>query len=178
LDQTALQLKSGGVASAAASHSRLRHAKRILVPVDFSKSSLAALDYAILLAGQMRARLILLHIVEPSLGADFDPLSPSAYSDVPETFLREGRDRLRRLVRERVAFGVQVEVLVRMGRALAEIPDTARAVGADLLVLGAQGQGGFAGALLGSTADRVMRRATCPVLAVGGPLSAAVRAGA
>jgi nucleotide-binding universal stress UspA family protein len=59
-----------------------------------------------------------------------------------------------------------IETLVRMGRAQSEIPDTAKAIGADLIVLGTHGYSGPKHALLGGTAERVVRQAACPVLTV------------
>jgi universal stress protein A len=56
--------------------------------------------------------------------------------------------------------------LSRMGRAHSEIPDTAKALGADLIVMGTHGYTGLKHMLLGSTAERVVRQAPCPVLTV------------
>jgi nucleotide-binding universal stress UspA family protein len=61
---------------------------------------------------------------------------------------------------------VSVEILVRMGRAHSEIPDTAKAMGVDLIIISTHGYAGLKHALLGSTAEKVLRCASCPVLTV------------
>ena len=62
--------------------------------------------------------------------------------------------------------GVPVEAVVRDGQAAAEIVDQAISMNADLLVIGTHGRSGFERLLLGSVAEKVLRKARCPVLTV------------
>ena len=140
--------------------------KRILVPLDFSEGSLKALEYALSLAARFHARLILLHAVEPTV-------FPGSFQDLGATvdlanqnLLQSGRERLAELSEKRIGGRFPAELIVRVGHAHSEIPDTARAVGADLIVLGACSVPGQRQTPLGGTAERVLRHASCPVLTV------------
>lgn len=141
---------------------------RILVPVDFSQCSLRALDYAVMLADAFEATVILLHVLEPaSFGLDQLAI-PTELEEQLQFHLRTGRDRLLEINRKRMGQRPRTETLVRIGRAWSEIPDTARALAVDLIVLGAHGETSLKHSLLGSTAEGVVRHANCPVLTVTG----------
>lgn len=140
--------------------------KRILVPVDFSECSSQALEYALAFAEQFQAQLTLLHVVEPAFTPDHYPGLAAPMSEVNDNQVQIGRERLEELARKRVGHRVPVESLVRMGRAHSEIPDTAQALGADLIIMGTHGHTGLKHVLLGSTAEKVVRHAACPVLTV------------
>jgi len=140
--------------------------KRILVPIDFSECSLSALAYALGLAVKLEAKITLLHVVEPAIFADNYLITPTAVEEANQNLVAAGRERLAALQRRAAAQSVAAEPLVRMGRAQSEISDTAEATGADLIVMGTHGYGGIKQLLLGSTAERVVRHAPCPVLTV------------
>ncbi|HYG34803.1 MAG TPA: universal stress protein [Clostridia bacterium] len=140
--------------------------KRILVPTDFSECSLQALDYALGLANEFGAKITLLHIVEPAFVPDSYLGSLPTMDEVNQNVLEGGRERLEALNRKRIGHRVPAETLVRMGRAHSEIPDTAKALGIDLIVMGTHGASGLQHILLGSTAERVIRHAPCPVMTV------------
>ncbi len=139
---------------------------RILVPVDFSDCSLRALDYAIALAEPFGSRLILLHVVEPAVYPENYLVASPALDETNQNLLESARERLLELTQKRIGHRLPVETLVRMGRAHSEIPDTAQAMGADLIILGTHGYTGLKHVLLGSTAERVVRHGPCPVLTV------------
>lgn len=140
--------------------------KRILVAVDFSDPSSHALDYALALAEPFQATVILLHIVEPAVHAQNYMTLGLGLDESNQNLIEAGRERLADLYRKRISPGIPAESLVRMGRAPSEISDTAKALGADLIVLGSQGHGVWKQGTLGSTAERVVRQATCPVLVI------------
>jgi nucleotide-binding universal stress UspA family protein len=139
---------------------------RLLVPVDFSDCSLRALDYALALSEQFGSRIILLHVVEPAVYPENYLVASPALDETNQNLLESARERLSDLSRKRISHGAPAETLVRMGRAHSEIPDTAKALGADLIVLGTHGYTGLKHAFLGSTAERVVRHGPCPVLTV------------
>lgn len=137
---------------------------RILVPIDFSAPSAAALLAAKQLAGYYGAGLQLLHVVEEAIVPDFymdgrvvDPVSPA-------DLRTRARARLARLADEVGGPQVPVEAFAVEGRAWREIVDFVEEHASDLIVISGQGLGGLPGALLGSVADKVARAATCPVL--------------
>ena len=140
--------------------------ERILVPIDFSDCSNKALEYALAFAEQFEASLILLHVVEPAVYPESYMLVQPATDEMNQDLVKAGRERLAALGRKRVGSRVRTETLVRLGRAHSEIPDTAKALNADLIIIGTHGYTGIKHVLLGSTAERVVRYASCPVLTV------------
>jgi nucleotide-binding universal stress UspA family protein len=70
---------------------------------------------------------------------------------------------------------LRMEILVRIGHAHSEIPDTASALNVDLIVMGTHGYAGLKHVLLGSTTERVVRHAACPVLTVRLPATSALK---
>lgn len=142
-----------------------------VVPVDFSESSLFALDYAATLADRLGAKIILLHMVEPAVYQDNRFGVSSAAERANRKLVEAGQRRLSAVAKGKLIDGLQVELLVRIGHPHSEIPDTARALGADMIVLGTHGHTASQRFPMGSTAERVVRLASCPVLTV--PLPAA-----
>jgi len=144
------------------------------VPVDFSKNSRAALDYARELAMQHEATLILLHVVEPmiysaevgypSLGA----LPLQAGLPMQANYERAGRARLAKWSQQAARKGVKVQTALRIGPPYFEIARGAAELGVDLIVISTHGHTGLKHVFLGSTAERVVRHATCPVLTLRG----------
>lgn len=139
----------------------------ILCPVDFSPSSLVALGFALDLARQVQAAVTVLHVVDwPTEG---EPLA-HAQAAAPELLsflLADGRERLRAAVPSE-ASRLAVTQIVVAGRAKREILRHATEQDSDLILMGAQGREGLGLTLLGSTTERVVRDAACPVLTVRG----------
>jgi nucleotide-binding universal stress UspA family protein len=131
----------------------------ILCPLDFAAVDSALVEYAGALADASRARVTLVHIVdrheELAAGAD--------ESGATERLERDARARLERAAGPLRAAGVDVGCLVDVGVASREILFTARATGADLIVMGAQSRSGLELRDLGSTTHDVMCEALCAV---------------
>jgi universal stress protein A len=138
--------------------------RTILVPVDLSEPSKKALRYAFALAQQFDAKLILLYAVEPVATPDF------AYHPLmieTEKVVAAAEERLKKLCAEEVIEPSRIEkTLVRKGVAHDQITDAAKSSKADLIVIATHGHTGLKHVLLGSTAERVVRHASCPVLVV------------
>lgn len=147
--------------------------KRILFPTDLSSASEGAREYALMLAERFDAELHLLHVIHdwvervPEFGMG---LSVPAYAE-------QGPARRRTLeenaIRQLAALTPpewqekhRVTIAVKEGQPFLEIISYARAHEIDLIVLGTHGRGVVAHALLGSVAERVVRKAPCPVLTV------------
>lgn len=136
---------------------------RILVPTDFSECADAAMRYGLELARTFDATLHLLHVVEDPntwAGAGF----PLALVDVLEHFQDEAGKRLIASVPD--ADRSRVVVSCPIASPVAEIVRYANHQAIDLIVMGTHGRGFVAHALIGSVAERVVRRASCPVLTV------------
>jgi nucleotide-binding universal stress UspA family protein len=141
---------------------RIRH---ILVPTDFSDGSTRAFETALDMARDSGAELTLLHVhhVPTTVFPDaILPITPDLMRDAErsvELILDEWRGRAH-------ASGVMCDARTTIGSTHVEICETAEAIDADLIVIGTHGRGGFSHALLGSVAEKVVRKAPCPVLTV------------
>jgi nucleotide-binding universal stress UspA family protein len=134
-----------------------------LVPIDFSKPSLKALDQAVTFARQFKARLTLLHVVEPIATPDFASSFPLAI-DI-DRMLDGAKSRLKELAEApAIPPGTVKTSVVRYGRSFHEIAEVARESKTDLIIIATHGYTGLRHMLLGSTAERVVRHAPCPVL--------------
>jgi nucleotide-binding universal stress UspA family protein len=137
---------------------------RILVPTDFSDSARHALGYGLALAQEFGAELLLLHVVEALPGAYASELFPAPVAEVFEQVSGYARTELSRLTAEVTEKGVAVRERLAHGKPSAEIVRVAREEKVDMIVLGTHGKGVLDKALFGSTTDRVVRKAPCPVL--------------
>lgn len=138
--------------------------QNILVAVDFSDYSEAALQYATFLAGTFGATLTLVHSVEPYVYPE-DLSAGLTLEEIDARWMRKQKDELEafsRTIRE----GIPVTVVVTMGTAWNRIVEAAKTWNADLIVIGTHGRTGLKHVLMGSTAERVVRHAACPVLVV------------
>ena len=133
--------------------------KRILVPIDFSKISQKALEYAVPLAKQFEAKITLLHAFEP-------PPYPMVFPMCEEFPIEPLEKELNTLAKKTIEPQFLKEVIVRVGTAFEVITNLARDCEADLIVITTHGHTGLKHVFLGSTAERVVRHAPCPVLVV------------
>jgi universal stress protein A len=143
-------------------HSHRAKTTSILVPVDFSEASTKALDYALALARQTNARVTLLHVLETVAMPEFAayPVAPDSERAV------EVRRRLAKLARDHGNGSDKIEVKVLSGIPFREITRAADSLKMNLIVIATRGYTGLAHVLMGSTAERVVRYAGCPVLIV------------
>lgn len=141
------------------------HFQSILVPLDFSVPSKQALDAAAAFARRFKAKLTLLHVVAPVATPDFAASFPLVMEN--DKVMAAAKAELVRLVTAaRFPRGTVEKVLVRFGSAFHEIADAAGTLKADLIIISTHGRTGLKHALLGSTTERVVRHAPCPVLVV------------
>jgi nucleotide-binding universal stress UspA family protein len=143
--------------------------KKILVPIDFSRHSERAARLAAELAKTFDAQLTLLHVYSiPTypLPEGYVIASPETVAELMEKIsstLKEAKARM-------LAHGApRVDTLLAEGSAFAEIVRIARDKEHDLIVMGTHGRTGLKHALMGSVAEKVVRKARCPVLTVRDP---------
>lgn len=142
--------------------------KNILVPIDFSETSRKVLKYAVPLAEKFGARIILVHVVEPRIYPE-NLVIPAEIEDMNIRLMRNGREMLQRLREHVVAPEIKSDVFVVLGKPYQQIVDVAKTEKADLIVVATHGYTGLKHAFLGSTAERVVRYAQCPVLTIREP---------
>jgi universal stress protein A len=136
--------------------------RNIVVPVDFSENATEAVKSASELAVQFGARITLIHVIEP-------PPFMSGYETLPYKVSEKqleltAETELEALAVRFVDLSVETKRVLRKGKAYQEIVDAAKELKADLVVLSTHGYTGLKHSLLGSTAERVVRHARCPVL--------------
>jgi nucleotide-binding universal stress UspA family protein len=139
----------------------------ILFPTDFSDRSVAAFHVACALARDHRAALTVLHVrdLPVTAFAEFGAVPP------PETPSRA--EVMERLHEFEPPEGVNVEYFMADGRPSEEIVRTAEEHNAELIVMGTHGRTGLGRLVMGSVAEEVVRKASCPVLTLKSPLPAA-----
>ncbi|MDD5085518.1 MAG: universal stress protein [Candidatus Omnitrophica bacterium] len=142
--------------------------KTILVPVDFSWASKRALQEAVVLGKEFSSKLILLHVVKDlPITSDYVSLYASASSIFDKMKNRALLD-IKKWTALAKASGVRAEAIVRLGEPFLEIIKMAKAKRVQLIVMGTHGRTGLEHVLIGSVAERVVRKAPCPVLTVKG----------
>lgn len=146
--------------------------KKILVPIDFSPHSDAAIDAALSLAKHYDASLTLVHVFEPIALAM--PEGSGFYASAQLADAAREIDKTLNQKRDAVSAkaGKAVEALQRSGSPPREIVDFAKSHSFDLIVVGTHGRTGVAHMLIGSVAERVVRSAPCAVLTVHAPETA------
>lgn len=143
--------------------------ERILFPTDFSPCAKHALKYALDLAAERGAKLYILHVI-PRLNVPIGtggitfPVS-KLYDDME----REAKKNIHHLVPRRFLEKIKVENVIVRGTPFQEIMKASKKYDIDLITIATHGRTGISHALLGSTAEKVVRTAPCPVLCVKYP---------
>jgi nucleotide-binding universal stress UspA family protein len=139
--------------------------KRILVGCDFSPNSSLALQYGLSLAQEFQADLHLVHVMQPPHD-DYLRKPGEAKPDIHRDLAAEINSRLADIVPEEALTWCKPVTVLLAGRPHDEITKYAMVNDIDLIILGVRGYGLVESLFVGSTTDRVMRRASCPVLSV------------
>jgi nucleotide-binding universal stress UspA family protein len=140
--------------------------RTVLCPTDFSVSSEAAVSAATELARHFHASLRLVHVV-PALPSQAPDLNYTFRVPEYEAALRtDAEEKLKQLAARLCGEGLAPEFSVGHGDPGREIARMGAEFDADLIVIGTHGETGWRHALFGSVAERVVRQAACPVLAV------------
>ncbi len=138
--------------------------RRILYPTDFSENAAAAWPYALQMAEQLGAEVLLLHVAPGPYPAPETFLTAEQWREVFAAQRKEAEAQLKTLAS--TAPEVRAQILVTRGVPFLEIVRVAAERKADLIVMGTHGRTGLAHALMGSVAEKVVRMAACPVLTV------------
>jgi nucleotide-binding universal stress UspA family protein len=141
---------------------------QVLAPTDFSEYSDHALRFAAEMAGQFGAKLFLLHVVSSealeSIAKAHVP--PYPVDSVYEDLTQEIREQYVKHVPPEIRKSLEAEILVLPGVPFLEIIRVARTKGVDLIVMATHGRTGLSHALMGSVTEKVVRKASCPVVSI------------
>jgi nucleotide-binding universal stress UspA family protein len=137
--------------------------KKILVPTDFSIYSDQAMQYAAMLAMAFKARIQLIHVIEPLTYSVTDTLKVVNHFVGLKTIAKSLLENTRKKFQKK---GLRVETDLLTGVVYRQILDKARRIEADVIVMGTHGRTGAEHFLLGSVAEKVVRLAPCPVVTV------------
>lgn len=141
----------------------------ILVPIDFSDYSKNALKYAVEFAKGFSAKLYLVYVVEPMIyPADFS-MGQIAIPSTDIDLHARAEEELKNLSKS-INSSLVVETIIKTGKPFVEIIETAKEKDIDLIIIATHGHTGVEHLLFGSTAEKVVRKAPCPVLTLREPI--------
>jgi len=141
--------------------------KTVLVPTDFSEASESALRYGKAMAEAFGASLHVVHVMEDLLAhAWAAEVYVSSMPQLRDEIEKESRQRLGALLTDDERKTFRAETALLAGNPFLEIIRYAKTHGVDLIVMGTHGRGPIAHMLLGSVAEKVVRKSPCPVLTV------------
>jgi nucleotide-binding universal stress UspA family protein len=144
--------------------------KNILVPIDFSDYSKNALRYAVQFAKNFQAKMFLIYVVEPIIyPADFS-MGQVAIPSMDADLQNRAKEELKNLANNFVDTSLELETIIKTGKPFVEINETAKEIDADLIIMATHGHTGVEHLLFGSTAEKVVRKAPCPVLTLREPI--------
>ncbi|MGQ9686365.1 MAG: universal stress protein [Thiobacillaceae bacterium] len=145
----------------------MNRSKRILAATDLSAPARHAVARAYRIAGETGAALTLIHVLCQGAMEQLRRLLGASSATVEQRLMDEARERLTALAAELAPpQGSPAGITLATGRVLAAILDQADVLDADLIVLGARGEGYLSRLLIGTTAERLLRRSTRPMLVV------------
>ncbi|HEY4717080.1 MAG TPA: universal stress protein [bacterium] len=151
------------------SNNNIFSTKKILVPVDFSKHSKISMDYAIALAKISGAEILVFHVFEKPAVPQTIWMSKqviTTYKNYFKEVEKKTKDELQNFLEKFDTGNIEIKTKVKLGLPYLEIIDIANKENVDLIVIGTRGLTVFQKMLIGSTADRIVRKAKCNVLLV------------
>jgi len=144
--------------------------KKVLVPIDFSDYSKNSLRYAVNFAKQFNAEIYLIYVLEPVIYPPDFSMGQIAIPSINAEWDERAREELENLAKTEIPEGVNVKTILKNGKPFLEIIDTASEENIDLIIIATHGHSGVEHILFGSTAEKVVRKAPCPVLTLREPV--------
>lgn len=144
--------------------------KRILVPYDFSEVAEHALDFACQIAGKLDGEIIILNVIEHPTSDSFKTMGIQSEDPMEQLYIKKLYERVRERLQEVVSNARHAEdkilTKIQLGNAFNTIIDQITEEKVDLLVVGTEGTEGFNEFFVGSNAERIVRKASCPVITI------------
>jgi len=144
--------------------------KKVLVPIDFSDYSKNSLRYAVNFAKQFNAEIYLIYVLEPVIYPPDFSMGQIAIPSINAEWDERAREELENLAKTEIPDGINVKTILKNGKPFLEIIDTASEENIDLIIIATHGHSGVEHILFGSTAEKVVRKAPCPVLTLREPV--------
>jgi nucleotide-binding universal stress UspA family protein len=144
--------------------------RKVLVPIDFSDYSKSALKYAVNFAKSFNAEMILIYVVEPIIYPSDFSMGQIAIPTINMEMDKRAAEELEKLAKKEISKDLQVKTLVKTGKPFIEIIETASEEDIDIIIISTHGHSGVEHILFGSTAEKVVRKAPCPVLTLREPV--------
>jgi nucleotide-binding universal stress UspA family protein len=144
--------------------------KKVLVPIDFSDYSKSALKYAVNFAKSFNAEIILIYVVEPVIYPPDFSMGQIAMPSITTEWDDRAKDELAKLAKNEISGVNSVKTVIKTGKPFVEIIETAKEEDVDLIIIATHGHSGVEHILFGSTAEKVVRKAPCPVLTLREPI--------
>lgn len=140
--------------------------EKILFPTDFSEASERAAGYALMLARQNKARLFVVHVVDTSVEAAGFYLPHLSFEGLDNEMRAGAVELLEKFTAKNLKGYNNIEGQVLSGEPYRELLKVMKSSGIDLVVMGSSGKARMDRVMFGSTTERVMRKAACPVLVI------------
>lgn len=140
--------------------------KKILIPIDFSETSMLAIEHGAFMARLYKADVVLVHVIEHSW-QKFSIVAPEIKFELPENILSIAEEKLKEVAEKiRKDYGVTATAVSSEGNICGEIVEMVKTEKADIIVMGTQGSSGLQEVFMGSNSYKVVTLASCPVLTV------------
>ena len=143
--------------------------KKVLVPIDFSDYSKSSLKYAVNFAKNFNASLVLVYVVEPVIYPPDFSMGQIAIPAAGIEMDKRAKEELNKLAKKEIPSDLNVKKIIKTGKPFVEIVETAAEEDVDLIIIATHGHTGVEHILFGSTAEKVVRKAPCPVLTLREP---------
>jgi len=139
---------------------------KILIAIDFSENSNYAFEYALTLARQFNAELTLMHVINEPVDLRGFYVPHISFEQLEKEIEAGAVSMMEKFCQERLANFTGYQTAIITGIPYEEIIRKSLEIGASLIVLGTHGRTGLDHIIFGSTAERVVRGSTCPVLTI------------
>ncbi len=143
---------------------------KILVPIDFSEYSKSALKYAVSFAKKFEAEIFLIYVVEPIIYPPDFSMGQIAIPSMDIDLDKRAEEELKKLIETEINSSLKAEAIIKTGKPFIEIIETASEKNIDMIIIATHGHSGVEHILFGSTAEKVVRKAPCPVLTLREPI--------
>lgn len=144
----------------------MKKINNIMVPIDFSETSEMLIEYAVSFAKSFGAKLYIVHVVEDFSRYSYISVPHVSMDNIMNEVYKHADIELKRFCTEKLEGKAEYEFILSQGEAYKEILRLSKEKGVDMILIGTHGVSGLERVLFGSTAERVIRGAKCPIMMV------------